>query len=413
MFTKFKKSIQPAINLYHLFWAVIATIYYGFPSTKLKVIGVTGTDGKTTTAHCIYHILKSSGKKVSMISTVYAKIGETEYETGLHVTTPDAVLVQKLLNESVKNKDEYFVLETTSHAIDQNRNYGIHYEIGVITNITHEHLDYHKTYDRYLKTKNKLLLHSKTGILNRDDSSYEKLYYELGTRKYNTKHKQVTYGLKRYANYRLNIAKTLNLEIPQYNNSNYLAAFAVCAELGIAKQSILKAMKTFSLPLGRREVVYDEKFMIIVDFAHTPNSLNKILSDLRECANTRKGNLIHVFGAAGLRDAKKRPMMGAESSKFADVSIITEEDFRTENIVTISNEIISGVKNSASRLKKETVMIIENRQKAINKAVAIANKGDIVVCTGKAHEKSLNRHGKEEPWDEFAAIKTALNLRNP
>ncbi len=411
MFDRFKRSIQPAINLYHLFWAVLATLYYGFPSTKLKVIGVTGTDGKTTTAHCIYHILKSSGKRVSMISTVYAKIGETEYQTGLHVTTPDAVMVQEFLNKAAKNKDEYFVMETTSHALDQNRNFGVHYEVGVITNVTHEHLDYHKTFDRYLATKAKLIKQSKLGLLNKDHESYEALSKVVKSAK--SKVELKTYGLKNIADYNVDLKKTLKLEIPEYNNYNYLAAYSVCVELGIPKQTILKALNSYKLPLGRREIVYDERFMIVVDFAHTPNSLKQILSDLKERVDVRKGRLIHVFGAAGLRDAQKRPMMGVESAKYADVSIVTEEDYRSEAVEVISKEIISGMKNAESRIKDGTVMMIENRQKAINKAVALAQKGDIIVCTGKAHEKSLNRNGKEEPWDEFAAIRTALNLRNP
>lgn len=411
MIEKFKRSIQPTINLYHLFWAALATLYYGFPSTKLKVIGVTGTDGKTTTAHCIYHILKSSGKKVSMISTVYAKIGETEYETGLHVTTPDAVMVQEFLNKAAKNKDEYFVMETTSHALDQNRNYGIHYEVGLITNVTHEHLDYHKTFENYLRTKSKLLTQSKIGILNKDDNSFADLIKAVKT--VNKKVVLKTYGIKNAADYSVDLKKTLKLEIPQYNNYNYLAAYSVCAELGVAKQTILKGIKSYKLPIGRYEIVYDEKFMVVVDFAHTPNSLKQILSDLRVRADSRNGRLIHVFGAAGLRDAQKRPMMGFESGQYSDISIVTEEDHRSEKIEAISKEICSGIKNYESRIKDGSILLIDNRQKAINEAVAMAKKGDIVVCTGKAHEKSLNRNGKEEPWDEFAAIRTALNLRNP
>lgn len=394
-----------------MLWAALATIYYGFPSTKLKVIGVTGTDGKTTTSHCIYHILKSSGKKVSLISTVYAKIGETEYETGLHVTTPDAVMVQEFLNKAAKNKDEYFVMETTSHALDQNRNFGVHYEIGVITNVTHEHLDYHKTLKRYLATKAKLVKQSRLGIINRDDESYTDLSNEIKLE--NKKSELKTYGLKNNADFKIDLKKTLKLEIPEYNNYNYLAAYAVCVELGINKQTILKALKTYKLPLGRREVVYDKDFMVVVDFAHTPNSLKQILSDFRVRSDGRKGRLIHVFGAAGLRDTTKRPMMGSMSGQYSDISIVTEEDHRSEEIGDISKEIISGIKNSESKVKNGSVLLIENRQRAINKAIALAKKGDIVICTGKAHEKSLNRNGKEVPWNEFKAVKTALNLRNP
>ncbi len=140
-------KIQKLKNIYHLFKAVIANIYYGFPSRRLKIIGVTGTDGKTTTTHLIYHILKVAGKRVSMISSVYANIGSKVYDTGFHVTTPNPLEIQKYLNLAVKNKDEYFVLETTSHALDQNRVWGVNYKISVVTNITEEHLDYHKTYE--------------------------------------------------------------------------------------------------------------------------------------------------------------------------------------------------------------------------------------------------------------------------
>ena len=162
-------------NIYHFFQAVIANIYYGFPSRKLKVIGVTGTDGKTTTTHLIYHILKTAGKKVSMVSTVYAKIGAEEFDTGLHTTTPSSFLVQKLLKKAVENGDEFFVLETTSHALDQNRVFGVKYFVAVLTNVTHEHLDYHKTYKKYVDTKAKLLKQSNIVIINSDDHSFERL----------------------------------------------------------------------------------------------------------------------------------------------------------------------------------------------------------------------------------------------
>src|SRR3990167_796186 len=161
--------MQKLKNIYHLFQAILANLWYGFPSRRLKVIGVTGTDGKTTTTHLIAHILKTAGKKTSFVSTVCASIGGKESDIGFHVTTPSPFALQKLLKHSVDNNDKYFVLETTSHAIDQNRIWGIKYEIGVITNITHEHLDYHKNYEEYRNTKYKLLLNSKVAILNEAD----------------------------------------------------------------------------------------------------------------------------------------------------------------------------------------------------------------------------------------------------
>ncbi len=411
MFEKFKRSIQPFINIFHVCKAVVASLYYGFPSTKLKVIGVTGTDGKTTTVHCIYHILQSAGHKVSMISSVYAKIGGKEYQTGLHVTTPDAMLVQKLLNQAAKNGDEYFILETTSHALDQNRNFGIHYQIAAVTNITPEHLDYHKTFANYVRTKSKLLKQSHIGILNKDDASFDLLTKEIQRGKNKVILK--SYGLKGGVDFNLDLKKQLKIQIPQYNNYNYLAAYSVCTELGIAKPTILKAIKSFKLPTGRYEIVYDEKFMVVVDFAHTPNSLKQILSELKTRAVERKGRLIHVFGSAGLRDAQKRPAMGNESGTYADISIVTEEDYRTEDPEKIAQAIFSGIKDAQEKIKNNTLSFVLHRQKAINQAVEMAKKGDIVVCTGKAHEKSLNRNGTEEAWNEFEAVKTALNLRHP
>ncbi|MBP6044577.1 MAG: Mur ligase family protein [Microgenomates group bacterium] len=404
MYEKFKRHIQPLINIYHLLRAVAATVYYGYPSSKLRVIGVTGTDGKTTTTHAIYHILKSAGKKVSMLSTVYAKIGDKEYETGLHVTTPDAVLLQKLLSESVKHGDEYFVLETTSHGLDQNRNFGIFYEIGVITNITHEHLDYHITYEKYLLTKAKLLKRSKIGIINRDDTSFEKLKTIL-------KNKIKTYGLKNDADYKVYIEKELKKNIPEYNRYNFLAAYSVCLELGIDKKAIFTGLKTYELPIGRFDLVHDGDFKVYVDFAHTPNALASVLPELKKESTKMKGRLIHVFGSAGLRDASKRSMMGAETGKYADISIVTEEDYRTEDPEKIYQEIIHGIDNKELRIKEGTLLFIMNRQQAINHAIKLAKKGDVVVCTGKAHEKSLNRNGVENQWDEFLAVENAMNLK--
>ena len=186
--SKLQFKIQKLKNIYHLFQAIIANIYYGFPSRRLKVIGVTGTDGKTTTIHLIYHILKFAGYKASMISSVYAIVGNKEYDTGFHVTTPSSFFIQKMLKTSVDHEDKYFVLETTSHALDQNRVWGIRYEIGVITNITHEHLDYHKTYEKYVMTKVKLLKMARISIVNKDDESYKEVKSEkLKVKSYNSK----------------------------------------------------------------------------------------------------------------------------------------------------------------------------------------------------------------------------------
>lgn len=382
--------MQKLKNIYHLFQAILANLWYGFPSRYLKVIGVTGTDGKTTTAHLIAHILKSAGKKTSFVSTVYASIGGKESDIGFHVTTPNPFALQKLLKQSVSNHDEYFVLETTSHAIDQNRIWGIRYEIGVLTNVTHEHLDYHKSYENYLLTKVKLLRRSKIGIVNEDDKSYEKIKnLKLRIKNYNSKFKN---------------SEQFN-ELAKFNQYNYSAAFMVCKQLGLSDEVILKGLKTFELPKGRLDLVYDKNFKIIIDFAHTPNAFLELLPAVRKLYLKKGGNLIHVFGSAGLRDFTKRPLMGEASSKFADDIYVTEEDYRTEELQKICDQIVSGIKG-------KNYQIIPNRQEAINQAIMAAKKNDVVILTGKAHEKSLCRGKTEEPWDEYEAVKHAIKLLN-
>ncbi len=380
--------MQKLKNVYHLFQAIIANLLYGFPSHRLKVIGVTGTDGKTTTTHLIAHILKTAGKKVSFVSSVNALIGGIESDIGFHVTTPSSFALQKLLRRSVDNHDEYFILETTSHAIDQNRIWGIKYEVGVLTNITHEHLDYHKSYNEYLKVKTELLKTVKISLINEDDESYNYLSQELKDRsqKYNSK------------------AKSLDQfpSLTMFNKYNYSAAYTVCKELGLNEGEILAAMKSFVLPKGRLELVYDEDFKIIIDFAHTPNAFENLLPEINK-KYLKKGNrLIHVFGSAGLRDVTKRPLMGLVSSQYADHIILTEEDFRTEKPEEICKQIASGIKNN------RPYEVIVNREQAILKAVSMAKKGDVIVLTGKSHEKSLCRGKVEYPWSEHEAIKKAI-----
>ncbi|MEK7523080.1 MAG: Mur ligase family protein [Patescibacteria group bacterium] len=365
-----KIMFQKLKNIYHLFQAILANILYGFPSRRLKVIGVTGTDGKTTMIHLIAHILKTAGKKVSFVSSVFASIGGKESDIGFHVTTPSSFALQRLLKASADNGDEYFVLETTSHALDQNRVWGIKYEIGVITNITHEHLDYHKNYEEYRNTKYKLLKMAKVGIKNTDK----------------------IIGL---------IKKIPNLT--QFNQCNYSAAYTVCKQLGLSDNVILKAMETFKLPKGRLDLVYDKNFKIIIDFAHTPNAFLELLPAVRKLYLKKGGSLIHVFGSAGLRDFTKRPLMGEASSKFADNIYVTEEDYRTEVLQKICDQIASGI-------KRKNYQIIPNRQEAINQAIMAAKKNDVIVLTGKAHEKSLCRGKTEYPWDEYEAVEKALKL---
>lgn len=388
--------LQEIKNIYHLLQAILANICYGFPSRRLKVIGVTGTDGKTTTTHLIYHLLRTAGKKVSMVSSVYAKIGEKEFDTGFHVTTPDVFPLQKLLSDSVKNGDEYFVLETTSHALYQNRVFGIKYELGVLTNVTHEHLDMHRTPEEYTKIKLGLLKRAKYAVANEDDESYKKLKAQIS----NLKSKLFTYGSKNF-----NILKDFE-ELPEFNKYNYLAAFIACKVLGIDKEKILNVMKTFQLPRGRYEVIATKPITAIIDFAHTPNGIYEILKEVKKRYVKKGSKLIHVFGSAGKRDKTKRPAMGEASGAYADFVILTEEDYRDENPIKICNEIAKGIKK-----KGTPYSIVIDRAEAVKKAIQIAKKGDVVIATGKGHEKTLCRGNKEYEWDEKEVLMEALKSK--
>ncbi|QQS43775.1 UDP-N-acetylmuramoyl-L-alanyl-D-glutamate--2,6-diaminopimelate ligase [Candidatus Roizmanbacteria bacterium] len=397
--------VQKLKNQFHLLKAILANTYYGAPSNRLTVIGVTGTDGKTTTSSLIYHILKSAGKKVSVITTVSAVIGGKSYDTGFHTTTPSPFTVQKFLHDAVKEGDEYFVLETTSHALDQYRVYGVDFTYGVITNVTHEHLQYHKTYENYVHAKAKLLKWAKHAFINRDDRSYEILAGIVDQSK--TK----TYGLLEKSDYQFDISEKIGKPLAHFNLYNFLAAYAVCSSIGLAEDVIFNAMKSYVLPEGRMEVVYDGDFKVIVDFAHTPNALHEALPSVRaECV--KKGRLIHIFGAAAFRDDAKRPLMGQESGKYADLTIITEEDYRTEDPEKIAREIAVGLKKEGFTVVKseefgkqvKTYTSIVNRKDAIKRALDIARSGDVIVLTGKGHERSLCRGTVEYPWHDKEAV---------
>ena len=407
--------IRKLKNIYHLVEAFIANIFYGFPARKLKIIGVTGTDGKTTTTHLIYHILKSAGKKVSMISTVYAKIGEKVFETGLHTTTPGSFSVQKLLKLSTDHKDAFFVLETTSHALDQNRVWGIKFHIALVTNITHEHLDYHINYGNYLLAKAKLLNNSQIALINRDDQSFSALQHFLKSHQ----KKYYTYGLNKKSDFTYNFIKS-GFNLTEFNYYNYLAAFSVCKLLKIDTNAIIKEMKCFQLPKGRLNIIYDKDFMVIIDFANTPNAIDVVLKSIKDKYLKGNGRLIHVFGSAGLRDKSKRSLMGEASGQHSDIVILTEEDYRTENPLKICEQISLGlIKNDFKSNKlnlieqkdKKIYSIIINRVDAIKKAISIAKKNDIVIITGKGHEKSLCRGRIEYPWDEDKTIMDALKTK--
>lgn len=389
--------IERLKGLYHFVVALFSVCKFRFPSRKLTVIGVTGTDGKTTTASLIYEILKASGYKVSKITSVHAVIAGREYDTGFHVTCPDSYYVQKYLREAVDHGDTHFVMEVTSHGIAQHRVFGVKFAVAVITNVTHEHLDWHKTFANYRDTKISLLRRAATVVINRDDAE---LYNAAIPRL--KRNKLVTYGIRRES---IVSPVTYNLKtlLPgEFNRYNCLAALAVSYALGVPKKIALPAVANFDGVPGRMEMVQSEPFQVIVDFAHTPNALVQALKTVRTMTRRR---VIHVFGSAGERDLSKRQLMGRASSQYADLIILTEEDYRSENVEEIINQIARGI------APEKIVHRFFNRGEAIAFALSQADKGDTVVITGKGHEKSICRGKVEYPWSDQEAVRNFMKKR--
>lgn len=385
--------LQALKNYYHLIRGITSISRHGNHALGMKIIGVTGTDGKTTTSSLIYHILTKTGYKAALISTIAAYIGEEKLDTGFHVSTPNNSQLQSYFEMAKKKGITHLVIEVTSHAIDQHRIYGIPFEIGVITNISREHLDYHKSMEKYMLTKAKLLMKSQKAIINRDDSSYSFLKQRLAG------HTVVTYGLSD-ADVTPKNHPFKQKHLGLFNTYNSLAALAVCDQLGVDQAKAIKAVEGFELPEGRAEIVYRDGFTVIVDFAHTPQAIENILSAI----NTEKGSgrIIHVFGSAGERDKGKRTLMGEASGKYADIIILTAEDPRSESADYISDIIAEGIPQGKIIYKEP------DRYKAIEKAISLAKKNDFIVITGKGHEKSMNYGNGEKPWSEHKAVDDAL-----
>jgi len=381
-------------GLYHVLVAIAANIWFGFPSRKLTVVGVTGTDGKTTTTTLIYEILNKARVKSSMITSVHAVIAGRAYDTGFHVTTPSAWWVQKYLAEAVDHGDTHMVLEVTSHALSQYRVFGVRFAVGVITNVTHEHLDWHRTFREYLHTKLKLLKQAEIPVVNRDEAA---LY--VPSLPYLQHKPYLTYGIRRdsMVNPKSYPFKT---RLPgEFNKYNVLAALSAAEALGIPRKTGAAAVREFSGVIGRMEVIADKPFVVIVDFAHTPNALHKALATARKMTKKR---LIHVFGSAGLRDRSKRPLMGKASAKFCDLIVLTEEDYRTESVERIMDAIQKGIPAS------KNVVRFPLRADALAFAVKEARAGDLIIATGKGHEKSLCRGKVEYPWSDQQEFKKLL-----
>lgn len=379
-------------GLYHWLEAFVAAVWFRLPSRRLTVIGVTGTDGKTTTTTLIDEILKAAGNKVSMITSVHAVIAGKTYDTGFHVTNPRGWQIQKYLRQAVDHGDTHVVLEVTSHGLSQHRVDFVRFTVGVLTNVTHEHLDWHKTFASYMRTKISLLRRSKIAVINRDEAEVYNKASSLLRRK-----RIITYGIHRDAQVTPKTHPFTTKLIGQFNRYNCLAAIAATNALGVPVRVIRKALLAFTGVSGRMEVVSEKPFRVIVDFAHTPNAIEQVLKTLRPMTKKR---LIHVFGSAALRDRTKRPLMGKASARYADVIILTEEDYRTEDVNRIIDEIASGI-NSGPHVHR-----YPDRTKAIEFALSLGKPGDCVIITGKGHEKSIARGKIEYPWSDQEVVKS-------
>lgn len=406
---------QVIVNyLYHLPKAVLASRIYGNPGSDLEIIGVTGTDGKTTTSTLIYHILKTAGRKVALVTTVDAKIGRNNIKTGFHVTSPNPFALQKLLRRMRSQKVRYVVLEVTSHGLDQFRIYPLRPKIAVLTNITHEHLDYHGTFEAYRNTKLKLFKTAEHAVVNKDLPIFNDINSRLPKVLFSTyslfadsqiKPDHVVFESNKTIFKLGNVTYTLPMT-GEYNLYNALAAISTALLLDISPIDIKRALSSFRGVKGRLDEVENERGIhTYVDFAHTPNALRSVLTNLKAKLKTGE-SLIVVFGAAGQRDASKRPMMGKIAAELADKIVITSEDPRLEDPAEIAKSIISGMPNK----KRKEVVVEVDRAKAIDYAInKLAKKGDWVVTCGKGHEESMNLDGfTETPWSEREAIINAL-----
>ena len=417
--------------------AHLAAAFYGYPSRQLRLIGVTGTDGKTTTIALTHAILEAAGYRTGMISTVSAvrppfppfggQGGGEEVETGLHTTTPEAPDVQRYLAWMVAAGAEYAVLEATSHGLDQQRVVACDFDVAAVTNVTHEHLDYHGTYDAYREAKARLFWSlttayrkpgvPKVAILNADDVSFDYLRKIPADR-------WLSYGLTSPTDVRARgIVHSLDglrlmVETPlgqfpvespllgAFNVPNILAAVAVGLSQGVPVEAMQEGVRAVKGVVGRMERVdLGQDFAVFIDFAHTPYALERALETARELA---VGQVIVVFGCAGLRDRAKRPWMGGIAGRLADRIVITAEDPRTEDLDEIMAQIAAGCEK-AGRREGADYWRIGDRGEAIAFAVNLAQPGDLVIVTGKGHERSLCFGTTEVPWSDHEAVGEALS----
>ncbi len=391
----------------------IATHFYGDPTERMKLVGVTGTNGKTTIATLLYNMFRKFGHKCGLISTVCNYIEDVEIPAS-H-TTPDAIELNKLLADMVKAGCEYAFMECSSHAIAQKRICGLKFTGGVFTNLTRDHLDYHKTFENYRDAKKSFfddLPKGSFAIINADDKNGKVMVQ-------NTKASVKTYSTRSMADFRAKLLEChfegMYLEIDnrevgvqfigKFNVSNLLAVYGTAVMLGKQPDDILVAMSALKSVSGRLEPVYSpEGYTAVVDYAHTPDALSNVLSAIHEVLNG-KGNVITVCGAGGNRDKGKRPIMAQEAVKQSDKVIVTSDNPRFENPQEIINEMLSGL--NSQQMKK--VLSIVDRREAIRTACMMARKGDVILIAGKGHENYQEIEGVKHHFDDKEVLREIFN----
>lgn len=403
----------------------LAAAYYGFPSRELVIIGVTGTDGKTTTCHLLYSILqRQPGFRVGYISTLSADFGGEAAPTGLHVTTPGAPRVQEYLARMVEAGLTHCILEMTSHGLAQGRLNGVDIDVAVLTNVTHEHLDFHGSWEDYrvakaiMFRKLKNAWHKpkvrKTAVINADDPSAA---YFAAIPADDT----VNYGIEKPCDFRAKAiaynpaaasfevsGQQIYIRLPgEFNIANALAALCAAQALDVSWDVIKAGIAAVTAIPGRMELIDEgQDFMAMVDFAHTPNALRRALQAGRQMLSPGK-RLIVVFGSAGLRDVDKRRTMAETAADLADLTVLTAEDPRTESLADILDMMAAGCRVKGG-IEGETFVRVPDRGQAIYYACQLAGSGDLVMACGKGHEQSMCFGTTEHPWDDRAAMRAAL-----
>lgn len=412
-----RRSLSAAVpqwikNQYHLTHAVLACVWFGFPGKNLRVIGVTGTNGKTTTSQFIARILMQSGKKVALASTINFQIGEKSWVNASKFTTLSPWKLQKFLHDAVNDGCEYAVIETSSHALDQNRVWGIPYEIAVMTNVTREHLDYHQTMAAYREAKCRLFRRAKQAVVNLD---MEDPQFFCGM-----KEKQVlTYSTRDHQAHLFATDITLDfkgtefevdgvhvhLRIPGlFNIENALAALGVARLLDIDLALASEALGGVTGVSGRMELVPNHMNAdILIDYAVTPDAFEKLYASILPL-KIPGSKIIHVFGACGERDRGKRPQMGEIASTSADIVILTNEDPFHEN----PEQIIDDIEQGVTKKRDKNYFRIFDRREAIHKALSLAEIGDIVLITGKGAEVTMAIGDTRLPWSERQVVEEEL-----